>query len=130
MASNFDSKQPKYVAVSKYTYRGQSTGNFKVVGKGLFVIPPQLKLTIITLVVTIGPALFQISYNNKNFVKNQKDHGIDLNFIGIDITFGILTFLSVAFLLLAAGTEPGIIPRHIDLLMESIPPAYREMAEK
>ena len=70
MASNFDSKQPKYVAVSKYTYRGISTGNFMVVGKGLFVIPPQLKLTIITIIVTIGPALFQIIYNNKNFVEN------------------------------------------------------------
>lgn len=58
MASNFDSKAPKYVSVSKYSYRGISTGNFKVIGKGLFVIPPQLRLTIVTLVVTIGPAVF------------------------------------------------------------------------
>jgi hypothetical protein len=103
-----------------------------VIGKGLFVIPPQINLTIITLVVTIGPALFQMSYNNPNFLKNQLEHNIDLssNFIGINISFSILTFLSVVFLLLAAGTEPGIIPRHIDVLMESIPPAYREMAEK
>ena len=67
MASNFDQKQPKYVSVSKYTYKGNSTGNFKVVGKGLFVIPPQLKLTIITIIVTVGPAIFQIAYNNRNF---------------------------------------------------------------
>jgi hypothetical protein len=70
MASNFDAKAPKYVAVSKYSYRGLSTGNFKVVGKGYFVIPPQYKLTIVTLIVTIGPVLFQCSYNNRNFVQN------------------------------------------------------------
>ena len=38
--------------------------------------------------------------------------------------------MSIVLLLMAAGTEPGIIPRHVDVLMESIPPAYREMAEK
>lgn len=52
------------------------------------------------------------------------------NFVAIDITFGILTAISIILLLMAAGTEPGIIPRHVDVLMESIPPAYREMAEK
>ena len=41
-----------------------------VVGKGFFVIPPQLKLTIITIIVTLGPAIFQIIYNNKNFKEN------------------------------------------------------------
>jgi hypothetical protein len=34
MASNFDAKNPKYVAISKYTYRGLSTGNLRVVGFG------------------------------------------------------------------------------------------------
>ena len=52
------------------------------------------------------------------------------NFVAMDITFGLLTAISIILLLMAAGTEPGIIPRHVDVLMESIPPAYREMAEK
>jgi len=50
--------------------------------------------------------------------------------IAINIVMGILLFLSVALLIMAGITEPGIIPRHVDILMESIPPAYREMAEK
>ena len=103
-----------------------------MVGKGLFVIPPQLKLTFITIIVTLGPCLFQIIYNNKNFQENQLEFENDLskNFVAIDITFGLLTAISIILLLMAAGTEPGIIPRHVDVLMESIPPAYREMAEK
>ena len=50
--------------------------------------------------------------------------------LAINIVIAILLFLSVSLLILAGVTEPGIIPRHVDVLMESIPPAYREMAEK
>jgi hypothetical protein len=67
-------------------------------------------------------------YNNPNFLENQGDPSASLT--GINIAIIALTVLSLLFLLMAAGTEPGIIPRHIDVLMESIPPAYREMAER
>jgi F0F1-type ATP synthase membrane subunit a len=65
-------------------------------------------------------------------MENQKSHGIDISkqILRVNISFGILTLISVILLLMAAMTEPGIIPRHIDMLMESIPPMYRDLAEK
>jgi hypothetical protein len=80
--------------------------------------------------VTIGPAIFQIVYNNVNFDRNQQNDEISRNLKFINVAICLLTLISTGLLLMAAGTEPGIIPRHIDLLMESIPPAYRELAEK
>jgi hypothetical protein len=50
--------------------------------------------------------------------------------IVINVFLIILLILSVTLLIMAGVTEPGIIPRHVDKLMENIPPVYREMAEK
>jgi hypothetical protein len=62
MASNYDTNtKPGRIAFpkSKFNFNGRSTGNYRVCGaSGLFLIPPQLGLSIATMVVTGGPVMF------------------------------------------------------------------------
>ena len=75
MASNYNENNQKTGRInfpkSKFNYKGRSTGNYRVCGAtGLFVIPPQLGLSFATMLITGGPIIFQIIYNNKNYVEN------------------------------------------------------------
>ena len=74
MASNYDNNtKPGRILFpkSKFNFNGRSTGNYRVCGaSGLFMIPPQAWLSVITMLITGGPILFQMLYNNKNFIEN------------------------------------------------------------
>lgn len=50
-------------------------------------------------------------------------------FIIIGIVYVITLLFSIFFLLRASLTDPGIIPRKVDAILDSIPWAYRQMAE-
>jgi hypothetical protein len=144
MASNYNDNNQKAGRISfpksAFNYNGRSTGNYRVCGaSGLFVIPPQVGLSLATMLITGGPIMFQILYNNKNYIENQKTYfqkqwaennglGEDFDaslvdmsefksstdFIYINLVLILLCFLSFATLLAAGMTDPGIIPRQYD----------------
>lgn len=62
------------------TYRGLKIGQYRVVGNGWFLIPRQWYLTVVTVVVTVGPALFQLLYVHKQYrdIKREQVANIDI----------------------------------------------------
>jgi len=55
---------------SRYTHEGKEIGNFQVIFGGRCILPPQPKLTLLTFLVTLIPTVFQMAFNNRNFVEN------------------------------------------------------------
>lgn len=102
-----------------------------MIGNGLFILPKQFYLSFITIAVTLGPALFQLLYNNRIYVdikrellanpdlaKDQSlkdDPEATQNSLTIHNTiYSILLFLSLLMLIITCLTDPGIIPRGSD----------------
>lgn len=48
-------------------YDGLEIGQYKVIGNGCFVIPRQYGCTIVTFMITIGPALTQLLFVNEGY---------------------------------------------------------------
>ena len=89
------------------------------------MLPPQTCFPIVTVIVTVGPTLFQVLYNNSVFVENSS---FISNLTAVNITYLLMCTMSIVFLVLAATTEPGIIPRQADPLsemLENVPYAYK-----
>jgi len=132
------------------TYNGLQIGQFKVIGKGLFMIPRQYYLSFITILVTAGPALFQLCYNNEKYrqlkeamweaaekgtgnnkyFEGSKDGladpaGLHRQILIHDIFYALLLFLSLFFLVKACITDPGIIPRSTE---ENFQANYKDQA--
>ncbi len=70
LSHNFDpkhlnqaSKKAIVPTKSRFSFRGNQTGNYRVVLGGRFVMPPNLCFQLLTLLATLGPSLFQLFYN-------------------------------------------------------------------
>lgn len=120
----------KKTKVSKNFFHGKATGNFQVIGtKGWGVVPPQWYLTVCTLIVTVGPSIVQLRYNNLWFVENKRDKwnldkdkadqlatgfNGDFDFAFINAAYILTLLCSCCTLLKGAITDPGIIPRNLE----------------
>lgn len=116
------------------SFRGKKIGRYNVICGGACMLPPQFYLSLISLVITIGPSLFQVFYNNRNYREYMNTvKGEETSTIGVDIAYLITMTLSVIFLLKTSMTEPGIIPREHDPLSEilkNVPYAHKQMILK
>jgi hypothetical protein len=76
-----------------------------------------------SFIITIGPSLFQIFFNNVNYRAFQlsKDDTTNTSaLIVIDVAYFITMLASLTFLIITSLTEPGIIPREEDPLSDII----------
>lgn len=90
-------------------------------------MPPEYHLTFMTVAVTVGPSLFQLLFVHPHYIENKKiawekllkkkgpevagEFTLDSEFVVINVCYVFTCLFSLACLLIAAMTDPGIIPR-------------------
>ena len=109
-------------------YKGLKIGQYRVIAGGHILLPKQYYLSIITIIVTLGPALVQLLYNNRVYIdiKRELKANMDLakdqsipaepektqSAMNVhNAIYSVLLFLSLATLIITCITDPGIIPR-------------------
>lgn len=118
-------------------------GRYRVVCKGSFVIPPFFQNTIMTFLITFVPSVCQMIFLTPTFFKYFEERADDPDYerhdlvspnpsheVWIQLTYALTILLSCGSLFMTAMTEPGIIPRNSDELLDQLPQETREAIDK